>query len=85
MFRATHCPSSGAQTVIAASDFTYVFGCQPLQWLSHRSGIINSTTQLHLGGSFYEICLSVCLSTWNNPVPSGQIFMKFGNLVYEYF
>jgi len=38
MFRAAHRPSSGAQkTVIAASGFTYVFGCRPLRWLSHRS------------------------------------------------
>jgi Cys-tRNA synthase (O-phospho-L-seryl-tRNA:Cys-tRNA synthase) len=26
------------KTVIAASGFTYVFGCQPLRWLSYRSG-----------------------------------------------
>jgi len=40
MFRATHHPSSGAQKiVIAASGFTYLFGCRlPLRWLRHRSG-----------------------------------------------
>jgi len=38
MFRATHRPSSGAQELIAASCFTYVFGCRPLRWRSHRSG-----------------------------------------------
>jgi hypothetical protein len=27
-----------SKTVIAASGFTHVFGCQPLQWLSHCSG-----------------------------------------------
>jgi hypothetical protein len=28
-----------SRTVIAASGFTYVFGCRlPLRWLSHRSG-----------------------------------------------
>jgi hypothetical protein len=27
-----------SKTVIAASGFTYVFGCRPLRWLSHRSG-----------------------------------------------
>ena len=27
-----------SKTVIAASCFTYVFGCRPLRWLSHRSG-----------------------------------------------
>ena len=27
-----------SKTVIAASSFTYVFGCRSLQWLSHRSG-----------------------------------------------
>jgi hypothetical protein len=80
-----------SKPVIATSGFTYVFGCQPLRWLSHRSGwqpktyvkpeaaitgfdllmmggvcrpkhveqlrnigIINSTTWLHLVGSFYE-------------------------------
>jgi len=33
MFRATHRPSLGAQKhVIAASGFTYVFGCRPLRW-----------------------------------------------------
>jgi hypothetical protein len=32
-------PSTGVQkTVIAASGFTYVFGCLPLRWLSHCSG-----------------------------------------------
>jgi len=25
-----------SKIVIAASGFTYVFGCRPLQWLSHR-------------------------------------------------
>jgi hypothetical protein len=40
MFRATHRQLSEAQTktVIAASDFTYVFGCRPLRWPGHRSG-----------------------------------------------
>jgi hypothetical protein len=28
-----------SKTVIAASGFTYVFGCRPLQWLSHHSGL----------------------------------------------
>jgi uncharacterized membrane protein len=28
-----------SKTVIAASGFTYVYGCRlPLRWLSHRSG-----------------------------------------------
>ena len=27
-----------SKTVTTASGFTYVFGCRPLQWLSHRSG-----------------------------------------------
>jgi hypothetical protein len=27
-----------SKTIIAASGFTYVFCCQPLRWLSHRSG-----------------------------------------------
>jgi hypothetical protein len=27
-----------SKTVIAASGFTYVFGCRPLRWLSHHSG-----------------------------------------------
>jgi hypothetical protein len=27
-----------SKTVIAASGFTYVFGCRLLQWLSHRGG-----------------------------------------------
>jgi hypothetical protein len=27
-----------SKTVIAVSGFTYVFGCRPLRWLSHRSG-----------------------------------------------
>jgi len=30
--------SRSSKTVIAASGFTCVFGCQPLRWLSHRSG-----------------------------------------------
>jgi len=38
MFRPTHRPSSAAQKLIAASGFTYVFGCRPLRWLNHRSG-----------------------------------------------
>jgi hypothetical protein len=39
MFRAAHRPSSGAQKLIAASGFTYVFGCRlPLRWLNHHSG-----------------------------------------------
>ena len=38
MFRATYRPSSGAQKLIAAYGFTYVFGWRlPLRWLSHRS------------------------------------------------
>jgi hypothetical protein len=28
-----------SKTVIAASDFTHVCGCQPLRWLGHRSAI----------------------------------------------
>ena len=28
-----------SKTVIAASSFTYVFGCRPLRWLSNRSGL----------------------------------------------
>jgi hypothetical protein len=28
-----------SKTVTAASGFTYVFGCQPLRWLSYRSGL----------------------------------------------
>jgi len=27
-----------SKTIIAASGFTYVFGCRQLRWLSHRSG-----------------------------------------------
>jgi len=27
-----------SKPVITASGFTYIFGCQPLRWLSHRSG-----------------------------------------------
>jgi hypothetical protein len=27
-----------SKTVTATFGFTYVFGCRPLQWLSHRSG-----------------------------------------------
>ena len=27
-----------SKTVIAASGFTYVYGCRSLRWLSHRSG-----------------------------------------------
>jgi hypothetical protein len=27
-----------SKIVTAASGFTYVFGCQPLRWLSRRSG-----------------------------------------------
>jgi uncharacterized membrane protein len=38
MFRATLPIISSSKTVIAASGFTYVCGCQlPLRWLSHRS------------------------------------------------
>ena len=37
MFRTTHRPSSGAQeTVIAASGFTYVFGCRLQRWLMQQ-------------------------------------------------
>jgi len=39
MFRATHTTHhQELKTVIAASGFTYVYGCRPLRWLSHRSG-----------------------------------------------
>ena len=31
------------KTVIAASGFTYIFGCRPLRWLSHRSGNLQHT------------------------------------------
>jgi len=33
MFRATHRPSSGAQTALAASGFAYVKGCWTLRLL----------------------------------------------------
>jgi len=39
MFRATHRSSSGAQTLIAVSGFTYVCGCRPLSWQSGNSGL----------------------------------------------
>jgi len=67
MFQATHCSSSGAQTVFAASGFTYVCGCWPLsaagnhrhmmsnvslKTLSNKKGIINSNTWSHLVGYF---------------------------------
>jgi len=55
-----------SKTVIAASGFTYVFGCRPLRWLGPKHveqlrniGIINSTTQSHLVGSFYEIYITI--------------------------
>jgi len=40
MFRATHrLIIRNLKTVIAATGFTYVYGCRlPLRWLSHRSG-----------------------------------------------
>jgi len=55
------------KNVIAASGFTYVFGCWPLRWLSHRSGqqpetyvkpeaAITVFELLMMGGLSPEIC-----------------------------
>jgi hypothetical protein len=79
MFRTTHRPSSGAQKiVIAASDFTYVYGCRlPLWWLSHRSGNRQPKTYvkpdaaitvfelLMMGGVSSETCWAI-KKHWNN-------------------
>ena len=58
------------ETVIAAFGFTYVFGCRPLRWLSHRSGrqpktyvkpkaAITVFELLMMGGVSPEICWAV--------------------------
>jgi len=63
MFRATHRPSSGAQkTVIAASGFTYVFGCRPLQWpLPETCWAIKK----HWNNKFYYTVASYCFFLWD--------------------
>ena len=67
-----------SKTVIAASGFTYVFGCRlPLQWLSHRSGNRQPKTYakpeaeitvfelLMMGGVSPETCWAI-KKRWNN-------------------
>jgi hypothetical protein len=76
MFRVTPPIIRSLKTVIAASDFTYVFGCQPLQWLSHRSGqqpetyvkpeaAITVFKLLMMGGVSPETCWAI-KKHWNN-------------------
>jgi hypothetical protein len=55
-----------SKTLIAAIGFTYVFGCRPLRWLSHRSGrqpktyvklaAITVFKLLMMGGASSETC-----------------------------
>jgi len=65
-----------SKTVIAASGFTYVFGCWSLQWLSHRSDqqpktyvkpetAITVFELLMMGGVSPETC-SAIKKHWNN-------------------
>jgi len=65
-----------AKTVIAASGFTYVFGCRLLRWLSHRSGrqpktyvkpeaAITVFALLMMGGVSPETCWAI-KKHWNN-------------------
>jgi len=65
-----------SETEIAASGFTYVFGCRPLQWLSHRSGrqpktyvkpkaAITVFELLMVGGVSPETCWAI-KKLWNN-------------------
>jgi hypothetical protein len=77
MFRATHRPIIGSsKTVIAASGFTYVFGCRALRWLSQRSGrqpktyvkpeaAITVFELLMMGGVSSEMCWAI-KKHWNN-------------------
>jgi len=64
------------KTLIAASGFTYVFGCRPLRWLSHCSGrqpktyvkpeaAITVFELLMMGGVSPETCWAV-KKHWNN-------------------
>jgi hypothetical protein len=64
------------KTVISASGFTYVFGCQPLWWLSHRSGwkpkmyvkpeaAITDFELLMMGSVSSETCWAI-KKHWNN-------------------
>jgi len=41
MFRATHCPSSGARTALAASGFSYVEGCWTCSWRTLSGTVCN--------------------------------------------
>ena len=65
-----------SKTVIATSGFTYVFGCRPLRWLSHRSGQLPETyvkpeaaitvfELLMMGGVSPETCWAI-KKPWNN-------------------
>jgi len=65
-----------SKTVIAVSGFTYVFGCRPLRWLSHRSGrqpktcvrpeaAITVIELLMMGGVSPETCWAI-KKHWNN-------------------
>ena len=64
------------KTVIAASGFTYVFGCRPQWWLSHRRGqkpktyvkpeaAITVFELLMMGGVSPETCWAI-KKHWNN-------------------
>jgi hypothetical protein len=47
---------------MAASGFTYVFGCRQLRWLSHRSDKYNcQTQQILLFPSIYATCFGLLL------------------------
>jgi hypothetical protein len=65
-----------SKTVIAASGFTYVFGCEPLRWLSHRSdrqpktnvkpeAAITVFELLMMGGVSPKTCRAI-KKHWNN-------------------
>jgi hypothetical protein len=109
-----------SKTVIAISGFTYVFGCRPLRWLSHRSGrqpkayvnpeaeitvlsswwwamcrpkhveqlrnigIINSTTRLHLVGSFCEIYIR-CTDPWTSRILVQYLLYLCADLKPQHF
>ena len=69
MFRATPPIIRRSRTVIATFGFTYVFGCRPLRWFSHRSGrqpktyvkeaAITVFELLMMGGVSLETCWAI--------------------------